>query len=195
MKATKKQKEKVVRVPTGDKRVIGVDPSSNALAFSVMDRVGKKSKLIVAGKINLPDGHINDKFLFIGKIVPLMITMYKPDRLVIEQSIYIQNAQTMRILAGINGHIMGKALESNIDVEDVPPMTWKSWLGYKRIMKFEKDKYIKEMGKKEANKFMNFERKERTRRIVIKKLPEAEIIKDHDVIDAVAISMWAAEVT
>jgi len=72
-------------------------------------------------------------------------------------------------------------------------MQWKNFIGYQRIMKQEKEEYIAKMGKTEATKFMNKERKERTKRILEKRIDAVANIDDNDIVDSIGIAMWGLQ--
>jgi len=174
-------------------RVLAVDPASHSMAFALMERKNGKEKLLYAGKLLFPMPNVMEtkqNVIMVGweKFFELMKGV---DHVVIEQSIYIQNPQTSRILAYLTGALWQASRALGASVSDVPPMTWKSWLGYKRIMPAEKKSLIAKMGEKEAKKFMNLERKVRVKKLLADIIPETQEIEDYDILDAIAISYWA----
>jgi hypothetical protein len=70
-------------------------------------------------------------------------------------------------------------------------MKWKSYIGYKNVSKAEKLAWEKEFGITEAKKIAAKERKERTGKIIKQKIKGIDDISDYDIIDAVAIGIWA----
>jgi hypothetical protein len=87
--------------------------------------------------------------------------------------------------------MLGLALASKVKVKDVGPLEWKRWLGYKSVSKTEIAQWSKEMGDKEAKKKASFERKNRVKILLEEKIPELDE-GDYDVLDAIAIGVWAA---
>lgn len=167
--------------------VMSVDPSTNSLAFSIMDYKSLKAW----GKIHLPKGPWQDKFKTINTVLPLIIDFHKPTHFVIEQSIYISNPLTSRSLAYINGCSLGVALSCGVsNVSDVPPLTWKPFIGYKNVRAAEKKAWAEEFGEKESKKIASFERKERTKRIIDVMIPNHGC-DDHDIVDSMGIGIWS----
>lgn len=178
------------------KRVIGIDPSTNSLAFAVVDR-NKKGKVFLnyKGKINFKGDPQSVKF---RKISSWIERQYKDDdtfniECVIEQTIFIQNPQTSRLMAYITGYTWGRMIQAGIPVSDIGPMTWKSWLGYKKVTKAQKEQWKEEgLSEKDVKKKANFERKHRTRLILEDKGIREE---DDDIMDAVGIALWGVHNT
>jgi Holliday junction resolvasome RuvABC endonuclease subunit len=190
MKSVSRVKNKI-----NGKRILAVDPASHSMALALIEVVDGETKIVYTGKMKFPQ--FNDmatKQATILSAWPRFFAIMGPiDQVIIEQSIYIQNPQTSRILAYLTGALWQASIANGAKVVDVPPMTWKSWVGYKRIMPAEKKKLIAELGEKEAKKVMASERKERVKKILEKRFPEIESMTDYDIIDAIGIGIWGAE--
>jgi Holliday junction resolvasome RuvABC endonuclease subunit len=173
-------------------RYLSIDSSSKSLAFAIYDKQAGVS-LSAAGKINFPTD-MRDRLNVINAGVQALFEAYGPiDHVIIEQTIYIQSPQTSRILSYVVGHIWGKCLEYCDDVRDVEVMKWKSHIGYKSVSKVEKAAWVKEFGETEAKKIAARERKERTGKIIKNKISGIEDVSDYDIIDAMAIGLWAVD--
>lgn len=173
--------------------ILAIDPSTKSLAFAVVHRDASQVKLVAKGKINFTGlDDVMSKLGCLNLILPLLITYHKPDIVVIEQTIYIQNPQTSRLLSYVVGHMLGLALACNVKVKDVGPLEWKRWLGYKSVSKAEITEWTKEMGEKEAKKKASFERKNRVKSILEERIPDLEE-GDYDILDAIAIGLWASD--
>jgi hypothetical protein len=70
-------------------------------------------------------------------------------------------------------------------------MKWKSHIGYKNVSKIEKTAWEKQFGTTEAKKIAAKERKERTGKIIKEKIKNIDHVEDYDIIDAIAIGLWA----
>lgn len=176
------------------RKILAVDPASHSMAFALIEYTESSKVLLCAGKLKFPmPNEMGTKMNAIASAWPVILDALKPDRIVVEQSIYVQNPQTSRILAYLVGGLWSTCSAHGLPVSDVPPMTWKSWLGYKRIMPTEKKKYIEEMGDKEARKFMSSERKTRVKQLIVPMIPEIEDMTDYDIIDAIGIGLWGIE--
>lgn len=191
MKALQAMNQKSTR----DMRVLAIDPASHSMALALLEKRDGVVTLLYAGKLKFPPpNEMTAKMLAINASLRVFFSLVgQVDYVVIEQSIYIQNPQTSRILSYLIGHIWGESLNLGAKVVDVPPLTWKAFIGYKRIMKKEKEQLIETMGKTEANKFINKEKKDRTKRIVARMIPKTERINDDDIIDAIGIGIWAVD--
>jgi predicted RNase H-like nuclease len=74
-------------------------------------------------------------------------------------------------------------------VSDVPPLTWKPFIGYKNVSAKEKAEWAVTMEQKEVKKKAEFERKERVKRIIDQRIPNHGCT-DHDIIDSMGIGIW-----
>jgi Holliday junction resolvasome RuvABC endonuclease subunit len=149
--------------------------------------------LAACGKIDFPSD-MSGRLSMINDGVDAIFNLYGPiDRVVIEQTIYIQSPQTSRILSYVVGHIWGRCLEYCSEVSDVEVMKWKSHIGYKNVSKAEKQQWDKEFGAAESKKIAARERKERTGKIIKNKIDNISDITDNDIIDAIAIGLWAID--
>lgn len=177
--------------PMKVKEVVGIDPSTHSLAFAIAKR-DEESKLSIGyrGKINFKGDPEAEQFKKISAFVGMLEDKDKDLECVIEQTIYIQNAQTSRKMAYVVGYTWGRMIQANIPVTDIGPMVWKGWLGYKKVTKQQKQAWADEgMSKTEVKKKAAFERKHRTRLILEEKGFHTE---DDDVMDAIGIALWGA---
>ena len=177
-----------------DIRIIGIDSSSKSVAFSCVDRINEKVHLVGHGKYDLSKlTTMADKLDAINAFIPQIIEVYKPDKIVIEQTIYIQSPQTSRILSYIVGNIFGKCLETCDDVIDVPILSWKANLGYKKVTKKEIAGWEYDFGKTEAKKIAAFERKDRVAKIIKERLEAVRNLDDDDIMDSIGIAIWGID--
>lgn len=167
-----------------------IDSSSKSLAFAIYEKK-ESARLISAGKINFPADMSNRLKVINGSVQAIFTAFPEINHVVIEQTIYIQSPQTSRILSYVVGHIYGKCLEYCPDVRDVEVMKWKSHIGYKNVSKIEKAAWEKQFGTTEAKKIAAKERKERTGKIIKEKIRNIDHVEDYDIIDAIAIGLWA----
>lgn len=182
-----KSLEKIVK--KDDIRLAGVDVSSKKIAMAVVSRRGGEWFLHATAAIAIPDD-MREKVEVMNVAVPKVLKEFEVDKVVVEQSIYIQNAKTSRLLSYIIGALYSICLRENKPISDVLPMQWKNYIGYKRIMPEEKQRWIEEMGKTKANKHLSIERKARTKRLLEEKIDVVANIDDDDIVDAIGISIW-----
>lgn len=172
--------------------ILSIDPSTKSLAFAVVTRKGSQVKLKAKGKINFTGlDDVMTKLGCLNAVLPALIEQHKPDMVVIEQTIYIQNPQTSRLLSYVVGHMLGLSLYCNVKVRDVGPLEWKRWLGYKSVSKAEIAEWAKDFGDKEAKKIASFERKNRVKILLEERIPNLNE-GDYDILDAIAIGIWAS---
>jgi Holliday junction resolvasome RuvABC endonuclease subunit len=173
-------------------RVIAVDPASHSLAWAVLDFCDGDISVVDHGKIMLSKSpELSNKFATIKKELPIICEKYNPSVGVIEQSVFIQNFQSSRILSYIIGFTWGVLDDDCNIVMDVNPLTWKAGIGYKNLTKKEVHDIELEHGKKGMQKRLSFERKNRVRVILESKLPGFVCDGlDSDITDAIGIGLW-----
>ena len=170
-------------------RVIAIDPASHSLAWAILTY---DKELIATGKIDLSkDKEQSAKFNKIRKELLEIVETYSPDAAVIEQSVYIQNFQTSRVISYIIGFTWGVMSDKCNFIEDVSPLMWKPAIGYKNVSKKDGE-YLSKNGKKGSVQVkLKNERKERVREIVAVAFgKDAPGIEDDDIVDAIGISLW-----
>lgn len=174
--------------------VLGIDSSSNSIAYSVFIVSDGEVSLQDFGKIEYEKkAGMDEKIRSIRNAVATLFTLYpKISKVVIEQTVYIQNPQTSRILSYIVGAIWSACAYYCNDISDVSVQKWKAYIGYKNVSSQEKKEWEERLGKTEAKKKAAFERKERTARIMRSKFAQVAELYDDDIMDAVAIGYWAS---
>ena len=175
-------------------RILAIDPSSHSLAWVIYDVNLDKINLFACGKIDYKkDKNISMKFEAIHSGLEQIIADYNPKHAIIEQSIYVQNFETSRIISYIIGYSWGVLSGGKCVVSDVNPLTWKSGIGYKNLAKKDSESF-KDDGKPGSLQIkLKNERKRRVREIVAKYFTEGDTsISDDDIIDAAGIGLWYA---
>jgi Holliday junction resolvasome RuvABC endonuclease subunit len=172
-------------------RIIALDPASHSLAWSIFDLSKDKIFVVDTGKIDFSkQKEMSEKLAIINTELSSICDQFNPDRAVIEQSVYIQNFQSSRIISYIIGFSWGVLIRSCEEVVDVNPLVWKNKIGYKNVGKKEKDSFIKEFGEKNLQKRLKDERKNRVRVIVESRL--GVFSDDPDINDSLGIGLWYA---
>jgi Holliday junction resolvasome RuvABC endonuclease subunit len=175
-------------------RVLAIDPSSHSLAWAIYDVDLDNLSLVASGKIDYKkDKDVSLKFKAIDHGLRDIVRLHHPKHAVIEQSIYVQNFETSRIISYIIGYSWGVLSSENCVVSDVNPLIWKSGIGYKNVSKKDSEKFKNdgETGSLQAK--LKKERKERVREIVKKYFTDGDAnMDDDDIIDAAGIGLWYA---
>jgi Holliday junction resolvasome RuvABC endonuclease subunit len=170
-------------------RLISIDPASHSLAWVVVDLDKDSFEIVEHGKINISGTkEVSEKFKIINKELHDICDMLCPDKGVIEQSVYIQNFQSSRIISYIIGFSWGVMMRSCHDVCDVGPLIWKNKIGYKNVSALEKSKLEKDFGKKGLQTKLKNERKDRVKAILDQKINYS--VDDDDINDAIGIALW-----
>lgn len=173
-------------------RVIAIDPASHSLAWVIYDIKSSKISIFACGKINYKENKgASAKFSVIDNGLKEVYKAYKPQIGVIEQSIYVQNFETSRIISYIIGYSWGVLNNFGCQITDVNPLVWKSGIGYKNLNKKEQEVFANNGEKGSLAIKLKKERKRRVQEIVknyFKELPE--YLDDDDIIDAAGIGLW-----
>jgi Holliday junction resolvasome RuvABC endonuclease subunit len=175
-------------------RIVAIDPSSHSLAWVIYDVTLDKIDLVANGKIDYKkDKDVSLKFKAIDAGLNEIIKEYKPRNAIIEQSIYVQNFETSRIISYVIGYSWGVLSAGGCLVSDVNPLMWKSGIGYKNLSKKDTEKFKNDGEKGSLQIKQKNERKKRVRDIVSKYFDKGDIgIDDDDIIDAAGIGLWFA---
>jgi len=170
-------------------RLLAVDPASHSLAWSVVDLEWNKFSVVATGKIDFKSQkEVSNKFSAIRQGLKEVCEEHKPTHAAIEQSVYIQNFQSSRILSYIIGYSWGVLDDYCGDVCDINPLIWKNKIGYKNVSKDDKKEIEKKHGTKGLQKRLTEERKTRVKRII-----EAQVgcsTDDDDINDSLGIALW-----
>ena len=170
-------------------KLIAIDPASHSLAWAVID---SDKNVIATGKIDLKkDKTESEKFAKIADELLTVINKHKPDVAAIEQSVYIQNFQTSRIISYMIGFTWGLLYQNGIRTRDINPLSWKPGIGYKNMTKQDKASLENNGQKGSIQIKMKNERKQRVREIVsIAYGDDTPGIEDEDIVDALGIALW-----
>lgn len=175
-------------------RIVAIDPSSHSLAWVIYDVTLDKIDLVANGKIDYrKDKDVSLKFKAIDIGLNEIIKEYRPKNAIIEQSIYVQNFETSRIISYVIGYSWGVLSAGGCLVTDVNPLMWKSGIGYKNLSKKDTEAFKNDGEKGSLQIKQKNERKKRVRNIVSKYFDKGDIgIDDDDIIDAAGIGLWFA---
>ena len=115
-------------------RVLGIDASTNSIAFCLMD--GKTP--VKWGEVFFDGSDIYQRILDAKRKIKAFKKELDTDFVVIEAAISVKSIHTGMKMAYVFGAIMGELLSDNIEVVEVHPITWQSYLGNKNFTKIEK---------------------------------------------------------
>jgi Holliday junction resolvasome RuvABC endonuclease subunit len=144
------------------KRVIGIDASTNSLAFAIFE--GETP--IKCGEIKFKGSTVFERLKYAKRVTKLLVEMevLKADYIAIESAIMVRNIQTAIDLAYVYGAIIGELMAFNPQVHKVAPISWQSGIGNKNLNKAEKDAIQKEFPGKSKTWYSNKGREIRKQR-------------------------------
>jgi Holliday junction resolvasome RuvABC endonuclease subunit len=116
-------------------RVLGIDASTNSIAFCLME----EKVPVKWGEINFDGSDIYKRILDAKKKIKSFKNQLDTDFVVIEAAISVKSVHTGIKMAYVFGAIMGELLNDNVQVVEVHPITWQSYLGNKNFTKSEKE--------------------------------------------------------
>ena len=128
-------------------KVLGIDASTNSFAFCLMD----EKKAIKWGEIHFDGDNVYQRILDAKRMIKAFKYELDTDFVVIEAAISVKSVHTGIKMAYVFGAIMGELLSDNIEVVEVHPITWQSYLGNKNFTKAEKQAVKNEFPNKSEN--------------------------------------------
>jgi len=128
-------------------KVLGIDASTNSFAFCLMD----KKTPIKWGEINFEGADVYERILDAKNKIKSFKNTLDFDFVVIEAAISVKSVHVGMKMAYVFGAIMGELLSDNVEVVEVHPITWQSYLGNKNYTKAEKDAIRAEFPDKSDN--------------------------------------------
>lgn len=171
-------------------RLLGIDCSTQTIAFSVFE----DENLLHWGELSFGKGDLFHRLNNANRMINASLDQSQfqnIDKVVYESAAYIQNKQTVILLAHAFGAAISPFVLPGVEAEGVVPMTWQSYIGNKVFTKAEKDGLRTRFpGKKDSwyKDQMRKERKQRTMDFVKDKFG-VETTSDN-VADAIAIGWW-----
>jgi Holliday junction resolvasome RuvABC endonuclease subunit len=178
-------------VKTKAHRVLGIDASTNSIAFCLMEN----DVPLKWGKIELSGQDIYEKIYDAKKKMSLMLEELKADYIVVEGAILVRSPDAVIKLSYVYGVVIAELMASGASVITIPPSSWQAYIGNKNPTKAEKDAIrIKNPGYADSwykNQLRNM-RKQRTADYFNKKY--GLLIDDFDVADSFGIAHYANKV-
>lgn len=178
-------------MPARASRIMGIDASSSAVAFSVFE----DGRLLHYGKIYIAGGETTEQCGDVNKKMYHLMKLYEPEVVVMEQAIYVNNRGVVIKLANIFGAIIGVVVATGHRCEQVPPATWMAHIGNptrnsKELIAEVKKKFPGKSKNWYTNKLREW-RKDRT--IAWVKDNHGVLLTDDDVADACALGAYGSE--
>ena len=173
------------------KRVIGIDASTNSLAFAVFE--GEKP--ISCGEVVFRGQSVFERLKDAKKKTKALVDagILEADYVAIESAIMVRNVQTAIDLAYVYGAIIGELMALNPQVHKIAPISWQSGIGNPNLKADEKTAIRNEFPGKSASWYQNKGRQIRKQRTLAIAREFFDIPTDSDNIgDAVGLALHAA---
>ena len=116
------------------RKVLGIDASTNSIAFCLMN----DKTPIKWGEITFEGSDIYHRILDAKRKIKSFKDELDTDFVVIEAAISVKSVHTGIKMAYVFGAIMGELLSDNMEVVEVHPITWQSYIGNKNFNKIQK---------------------------------------------------------
>lgn len=173
-------------------RVIGIDASTNSLAFAIFE----DGKPISCGEVFFNGSTVFDRLNDAKRKTKALVDsgVLKGDYVAIESAIMVRNVQTAIDLAYVYGAIIGELMALNPQVHKVAPITWQSGIGNPNLKKAEKEALQKANPTKSKTWLQNEGRKMRKARTLDIARKHFKIPSDSDNVgDAVGLALYVSQ--
>ena len=178
-------------VKTKANRVLGIDASTNSIAFCLLEN----NKPIKWGKINLTGNDIYEKIYDAKCKTFTMIDELKSDYIAIEGAVLVKSADAVIKLSYVYGVVIAELMSTGSSVITVSPSSWQAHIGNKNPTKWEKDKLRSENPGYADSWYKNKMREIRKQRTVDYFNKKYNLsLEDFDVADSFGIAYYANEV-
>jgi crossover junction endodeoxyribonuclease RuvC len=153
--------------------VLGIDPGTAALGYGVIERNGGRLRPIDHGcLVTSPDSTLPERLRTIHELVAELIELHRPDLVAVERLFFSRNVQTAFAVGQARGVVLLAAAQAAVPVREATPSEIKSAVA----------------GDGRADK-------EQIGRMVKLVLELDSIPTPDDAADALAVAIWAANVS
>lgn len=172
-------------------RVMGIDCSTKSLGFGIFDR----TQPVRCGEVFFEGATLYDRLNDAHNKIPALVDdgLLVADYVAFEGAILVGNNAKVGIsLAYVYGAVMGGLMKAGMQVVNVPPITWQSYIGNPNLKKHEKEAIKAANPGKSASWYQNAGREFRKQRTLQFAKQYFEIPGDSDNVgDAVGIAWYA----
>lgn len=169
-------------------RVLGIDSSTNSIAFCVM--VDKKP--VQWGEINFYGSSVYERILDAKRKIRSIKNKLNYDIICIEAAVSVMSVATGLKMAYMFGAIMGELMDDDTKVVEVHPITWQSYIGNTNFTKAKKE-LIKAEFPEKSDSWIKGKIRERRKQITLDFARTLGVeVQSDNVSDATAIAWWAA---
>ena len=115
-------------------RVLGIDASTNSIAFCLMEN----DVPLKWGKINLTGNDIYEKIHDAKIKMSSMLDELKSDYIVVEGAVFVKSADAVIKLSYVYGVVIAELMSTGAKVITIAPSSWQAYIGNKNPTKDEK---------------------------------------------------------
>jgi Holliday junction resolvasome RuvABC endonuclease subunit len=178
-------------IKTKAHRVLGIDASTNSIAFCLMEN----DVPLKWGKVDIHGNDIYEKIYDAKKKMSVMLEELKSDYIVVEGAILVRSPDAVIKLSYVYGVVIAELMSTGAKVITISPTAWQAYIGNKNPTKDEKAAIrLKSPGYADSwykNQIRNM-RKQRTVDYFNNKYGLS--LKDFDVADSFGIAHYANKV-
>jgi len=122
-------------VKTKAHRVLGIDASTNSVAFCLME----DDVPIKWGKIELSGSDIYEKIYDAKRKMSMMLDELKADYIVVEGAILVRSPDAVIKLSYVYGVVIAELMSTGATVITISPTAWQAYIGNKNPTKADKE--------------------------------------------------------
>ena len=122
-------------VKTKANRVLGIDASTNSVAFCLME----DDAPIKWGKIEFTGADIYEKIYDAKRKVHAMLSELKSDYIAVEGAVLVRSPDAVIKLSYVYGVVIAELMSTGAKVITISPTSWQAHIGNKNPTKMEKD--------------------------------------------------------
>jgi Holliday junction resolvasome RuvABC endonuclease subunit len=115
-------------------RVLGIDASTNSIAFCLMEN----DQPLKWGKINIVGNDIYEKIYDAKVKMSVMLNELKSDYIVVEGAILVRSPDAVIKLSYVYGVVIAELMSTGAKVITISPTAWQAYIGNKNPTKDEK---------------------------------------------------------
>ena len=115
-------------------RVLGIDASTNSIAFCLMEN----DVPLKWGKINLTGNDIYEKIYDAKRKMAVMLDELKSDYIVVEGAILVRSPDAVIKLSYVYGVVISELMSTGAKVITIAPTSWQAYIGNKNPTTAEK---------------------------------------------------------
>ena len=123
-------------VKTKASRVLGIDASTNSVAFCLMEN----DKPLKWGKIEFTGADIYEKIYDAKLKMHAMLDELKSDYIAVEGAVLVRSPDAVIKLSYVYGVVIAELMSTGASVITISPTSWQAYIGNKNPTKMEKDK-------------------------------------------------------